>query len=264
MTDGTSLIRAQAYDRYGQTGSGYVVTVLLNRFAPAAPTGVVGGRNPAWGSNVVELEWNPSPERDVTGYQVWRVTGGSVNLANDVKVCTTQVDRCRRDLVHRHERADRQPALLRARGRAGAAARHRDRDQRAAGVRVDAAVRHRQPARRRRRRRSRRPRCPAAACSLTLDRRDRPRPDADPLLPRSTATTARPSPAAGTPPSSGAVIGWTDTAPNAAAHTYWVIGGRRPPRRIARPRPTGGSSREAGPPRRSRLHAGRAADRHDA
>ena len=49
VTDGTSLIRAQAYDRYGQTGSGYVVTVLLNRFAPAAPTGVVGGRNLALG-----------------------------------------------------------------------------------------------------------------------------------------------------------------------------------------------------------------------
>jgi prepilin-type N-terminal cleavage/methylation domain-containing protein len=91
MTDGTYLVRAQAYDKYGQTGSGYIVTIQLNRNVPQAPTGVVGGRNPLWGSNTVELEWNPSPERDVTGYQVWRVTGGSVNLANDVKVCETKV-----------------------------------------------------------------------------------------------------------------------------------------------------------------------------
>ena len=40
---------------------------------------------------MVELEWTPNPERDVTGYQVYRVTGGSVNLDNDVKVCSTSV-----------------------------------------------------------------------------------------------------------------------------------------------------------------------------
>ena len=49
VQDGTYQVRAQAYDRYGQTGAGYVVTIVLNRFAPAAPANVFGGRNPLWG-----------------------------------------------------------------------------------------------------------------------------------------------------------------------------------------------------------------------
>lgn len=88
--DGTYQVRAQAFDRYGQTGAGYVVTVVLNRFPPSVPTGVVGGRNGIWG-NLVELEWDPNPERDVTGYEVYRVQGGTANLANDFKVCSTLV-----------------------------------------------------------------------------------------------------------------------------------------------------------------------------
>ena len=91
VQDGTYQVRAQAYDRYGQTSSGYVVTVVLNRFAPDPPKNVVGGRNPLWGSSLVELEWAPSPERDVTGYEVYRVKGGTPSMANDTPVCSTLV-----------------------------------------------------------------------------------------------------------------------------------------------------------------------------
>ena len=90
VQDGTYQVRAQAYDRYGQTGAGYVVTVFLNRFRPAAPTNVFGGRNERW-ANLVELEWAPSPERDVTGYEVYRVKGGAPSTANDALICTRQV-----------------------------------------------------------------------------------------------------------------------------------------------------------------------------
>ena len=90
VSDGTYQVRAQAYDRYGQTGAGYVVTIVLNRFAPAAPSNVVGGRNPLWG-NLVELEWAPNPERDVSGYEVYRVKGGAPSTANDTLVCSRVV-----------------------------------------------------------------------------------------------------------------------------------------------------------------------------
>jgi Tfp pilus assembly protein PilV len=220
VTDGTSLIRAQAYDRYGQTGSGYVVTVLLNRFAPAAPTGVVGGRNPTWGNNVVELEWNPSPERDVTGYQVWRVTGGSVNLANDVKVCQTQAsDASATPCVDTSAPTGNQRYYVLAVAPARPPA---------TGTETSAL--------------------PAYASTLQSDTSNNA-----PLAP--TAITATALPGGGvslswTPAldpdltpiryyrvyrddgttltgrwdttSSGTVLGWTDNAPNAAAHKYWV------------------------------------------
>ena len=90
VQDGNYQVRAQAYDRYGQTGAGYVVTIVLNRFEPVAPANVFGGRNEHWG-NLVELEWAPSPERDVSGYEVYRVKGGAPSTANDALVCTRQV-----------------------------------------------------------------------------------------------------------------------------------------------------------------------------
>ena len=91
VQDGTYQVRAQAYDKYGQTGSGYVVTIVLNRFPPAAPTKVVGGLNPLW-TNLFEIEWAPNPERDVTGYEVYRVKGVLPNVAVDgPPVCTRQV-----------------------------------------------------------------------------------------------------------------------------------------------------------------------------
>ncbi|HEX6388349.1 MAG TPA: Ig-like domain-containing protein, partial [Solirubrobacteraceae bacterium] len=68
LVDGTHLVTAQAFDSQGLSGATRSVTVTLNRFAPAAPTGLAGGRN----GSVVELEWLPNPERDIVGYRVFR------------------------------------------------------------------------------------------------------------------------------------------------------------------------------------------------
>jgi hypothetical protein len=51
---------------------------------------VTGSRNPRW-SNLVELEWNSNPERDVTGYQVYRMLSSTANPSTDALVCTTSV-----------------------------------------------------------------------------------------------------------------------------------------------------------------------------
>jgi hypothetical protein len=72
LVDGTHLVTAQAFDRQGLSGATRSVTVTLNRFAPAAPSGLAGGRNGA----VVDLEWLPNPERDVAGYRVFRGVAG--------------------------------------------------------------------------------------------------------------------------------------------------------------------------------------------
>ena len=88
IVDGTYLIGAEAYDQFGQVGTGRTVTMVLNRFQPAAPTGFTGGRNTLWGSDFAEFEWNPNPERDVIGYRVYeqRLIGA------DRAVCQTSVD----------------------------------------------------------------------------------------------------------------------------------------------------------------------------
>ena len=91
IVDGTYLVSAQAYDRYGESGAGRVLTVRINRAAPLAPTGMTGGLNKHW-SGLVELEWNPSPERDVTGYRVYRMRGASANPNGDDRICSTSVD----------------------------------------------------------------------------------------------------------------------------------------------------------------------------
>jgi type II secretory pathway pseudopilin PulG len=83
VTDGTYVIGAQAFNSDNESGASQAVTVVLNRFAPAVPTGFVGGRNGAFG---VELEWASNAERDVSGYRVYRYEGGS---AADTKVCET-------------------------------------------------------------------------------------------------------------------------------------------------------------------------------
>jgi type II secretory pathway pseudopilin PulG len=71
LEDGTYVVGAEAYDRYGVAGPMKSLSVLLNRFAPKPPTGLVGGRN----GGVVELEWNANLEGDLTGYTVMRHTG---------------------------------------------------------------------------------------------------------------------------------------------------------------------------------------------
>jgi prepilin-type N-terminal cleavage/methylation domain-containing protein len=68
LVDGSYLVGAQALDGYGAPGAETSQTVVLNRYAPQAPTGLVAGRNGA----AVEAEWNANPERDIVGYRVYR------------------------------------------------------------------------------------------------------------------------------------------------------------------------------------------------
>ena len=90
LVDGTYQVSALAFDLHGQAGPGRTRPMVLNRFAPAPPSGFAGGRNPLWGERFVEFQWNPNPERDVTGYRVYRMTGAAPG-AGDVVVCTTSV-----------------------------------------------------------------------------------------------------------------------------------------------------------------------------
>jgi prepilin-type N-terminal cleavage/methylation domain-containing protein len=91
VVDGTYLVSVDAFDRYGESGAERTMTVKINRAAPVAPTGLRGSPNPLWGNNVVELEWNPSPERDVVDYKVFRMKGASQNPAGDDWICTNNV-----------------------------------------------------------------------------------------------------------------------------------------------------------------------------
>ncbi len=69
LVDGPYEVSAQAYDSAGLSGFPRKLTVTLNRFAPQAPTGLRAGRT----GSVVDLEWQANPERDISGYRVYRV-----------------------------------------------------------------------------------------------------------------------------------------------------------------------------------------------
>jgi Tfp pilus assembly protein PilV len=86
VVDGTYTIGAEAFDADNESGASRSVTVTLNRAAPQQPTGLVAGRN---GSNGVEFEWNPNPERDITGYRVYQMVGSAPAPASDNSVCET-------------------------------------------------------------------------------------------------------------------------------------------------------------------------------
>ena len=88
VVDGTYLIGAEAYDQFGQVGTGRTVTMMLNRYEPAAPSGFTGGRNTLWGDDFAEFEWSPNPERDVVGYRVYERR----LLGTDRLVCETSVE----------------------------------------------------------------------------------------------------------------------------------------------------------------------------
>ena len=72
VVDGDYLLSAQASDARGIPGESRVVTVHVNRHAPAAVTGVEAGYNPRQGGAVVDLSWILNGERDIRGYQVYR------------------------------------------------------------------------------------------------------------------------------------------------------------------------------------------------
>ena len=182
---------------------------------------MVGGRNKAWGNNLVELEWAPNPERDVTGYEVYRVTGGSVNLNNDVKVCSTSVTDANPPRARTPTRRRGQPPLLR---------RWRSRRP-GRPPRAPSAARYPPtPPRCRPTRRTPRRRAPTSitATALTgggvqLTWTAAIDPDLTPIRyyriyrddgSRSTAASTRATPAR--------IVTWTDNSPDASLHKYWV------------------------------------------
>ena len=84
LVDGTYIVGAKAFDRYGQYGNARSQTITVNRRRPFAPRNLRAGRNGA----VVELAWSANPEGDVQGYRVFRLApdGGT-----PVQVCQLTV-----------------------------------------------------------------------------------------------------------------------------------------------------------------------------
>ncbi len=86
--DGIYDVSAQAFDSAGLGGEVRSVTVVVNRFVPAAPGDMQAARN----DGVVEARWSASRERDVLGYRVYRQGTGAVEVACDFTRETTCVD----------------------------------------------------------------------------------------------------------------------------------------------------------------------------
>jgi hypothetical protein len=86
VLDGSYLIGARAYDNVGTTGPSRSVTMSINRSIPRKVEGVAAGHN----GSIVDVEWQPNPERDIIGYRAYRINGGSTQL-----VCSlTQATQC--------------------------------------------------------------------------------------------------------------------------------------------------------------------------
>ena len=80
-TDGAYTIGARAVNAAGVPGPMRNLTLTLARSQPAAPAGLVGGRNAVTRTGsltqVAEFDWLPNGERNVLGYRVYR-PGGSL------------------------------------------------------------------------------------------------------------------------------------------------------------------------------------------
>jgi prepilin-type N-terminal cleavage/methylation domain-containing protein len=74
VVDGTYVISATALNHSGLAGPSQSLTVRLNRHAPAAVTGLIGGWNAY--RDAVDLEWNQNEESDIVGYRVYRSADG--------------------------------------------------------------------------------------------------------------------------------------------------------------------------------------------
>jgi type II secretory pathway pseudopilin PulG len=74
VRDGSYTLPAQAFDSRGVPGEAKLVTVHINRHAPANVTGLAGNWNSSRG--VVDMRWNRYDERDLQGYRVVRVSDG--------------------------------------------------------------------------------------------------------------------------------------------------------------------------------------------
>ncbi|MTD42987.1 prepilin-type N-terminal cleavage/methylation domain-containing protein [Conexibacter sp. W3-3-2] len=88
VLDGTYLVGAKSFDKFGQFSTARQLTVTVNRRAPYAPRQLDAGRNGA----VVDLEWRPNAERDVEGYRVYRrpAVGAPVLVCGPVTTTTCQ------------------------------------------------------------------------------------------------------------------------------------------------------------------------------
>lgn len=71
VVDGTYTVAAQAKDSRGVPGEARMVNVRVNRHRPAQVPDLSGGFNARHGG-VVDMHWQPYPERDLLGYRVRR------------------------------------------------------------------------------------------------------------------------------------------------------------------------------------------------
>ena len=82
VLDGNYTIAATAFDTNGNAGPPLSMTVTLNRRQAYAPTNFIGGHD----GSLVDFQWAPNKEGDITGYRVYRSPG---LLQPDVLVCST-------------------------------------------------------------------------------------------------------------------------------------------------------------------------------
>lgn len=87
VLDGSYTMTARSFDERDVAGEARRADIVLNRRAPYAPTGFVGGHNTRAG-DWVELEWKPNRERDILGYRVvWAGPDDTPATSDDEQVC---------------------------------------------------------------------------------------------------------------------------------------------------------------------------------
>ena len=88
VLDGTYTVTAQAFDDRGIAGDSRVAILPLNRSFPLTVTGFEAGRNSY--QDVIDFQWEPNPERDIEGYEVWNAgPDNTLGNGNDTLVCST-------------------------------------------------------------------------------------------------------------------------------------------------------------------------------
>lgn len=76
VVDGTYRVTGQAFDSDGIPGEPSSMTLTINRAPPVQVCGLQGGYDAPPdkpGSPIVDLSWQANPERDIIGYDVYRV-----------------------------------------------------------------------------------------------------------------------------------------------------------------------------------------------
>jgi hypothetical protein len=89
VLDGTYIVTAQSFEERGSPGDARQATVMLNRCLPLAPTGLAGGHDTRL-DGVVDLQWDPNPERDIVGYRVYDLgSDDTLDTSTDRLACST-------------------------------------------------------------------------------------------------------------------------------------------------------------------------------